>query len=137
MSIEVPKATTCLRLKVAAAACLSMCMSGKNMLCLQVILELVFGMGPDRLTPELLERCHKAFVMWDANLFSFPVNLPGFGAYATCSTYSDIYSLFRFDALQVAAALQPACRQVQWAGSQICIDTNFIVLAAVAAAMHA
>lgn len=43
-------------------------------------------MGPDRLTPELLERCHKAFVMWDANLFSFPVNLPGFGRSATCST---------------------------------------------------
>ncbi len=36
-------------------------------------------MGPDRLTAELLERCHKAFIMWDQNLFSFPIDLPGFG----------------------------------------------------------
>jgi len=45
----------------------------------QVILELVFGLGPDRLTPELLERCHAAFITFDEHLFSFPIDLPGFG----------------------------------------------------------
>ena len=45
----------------------------------QIILKLVFGLGPDRLTPELLERCHAAFITFDEHLFSFPIDLPGFG----------------------------------------------------------
>ena len=46
---------------------------------MQVILELVFGMDEKRLTPELLERCRAAFDVFDENLLSFPINLPGFG----------------------------------------------------------
>ena len=45
----------------------------------QVILELVFSLDSDRLTPELLDRCHKAFITFDEHLFSYPINLPGFG----------------------------------------------------------
>jgi len=48
----------------------------------QVILELVFSLEPDRLTPKLLERCHKAFITFDEHLFSYPINLPGFGTSA-------------------------------------------------------
>lgn len=51
---------------------------------LQVILELVFGMDPQRLTPEVLQRCSTAFNTFDEHLFSFPINLPGFGVPSSC-----------------------------------------------------
>ena len=46
----------------------------------QVILELVFGFREDHLTPEFVDHCTKTFTVWEAHLFSYPINLPGFGA---------------------------------------------------------
>ena len=46
----------------------------------QVILELVFGFREDYLTPENVNRCTKTFTVWEAHLFSYPIDLPGFGA---------------------------------------------------------
>ena len=46
----------------------------------QVILELVFGFGEDRLSPELVDNYTKTFIVLVEHLFSYPINLPGFGA---------------------------------------------------------
>ena len=46
----------------------------------QVILELVFGFREGHLTPEFVNHCTKTFTVWEAHLFSYPIDLPGFGA---------------------------------------------------------
>ena len=45
----------------------------------QVILELVFGFGEDRLSPELVDHYTRTFIVLVEHLFSYPINLPGFG----------------------------------------------------------
>ena len=46
----------------------------------QVILELVFGFGEDRLSPKLVDHYTQTFIVLAEHLFSYPINLPGFGA---------------------------------------------------------
>ena len=79
---------------------------------MQVILELVLGMDKERLMPELLERCHVAFEVLDEHLFSFPINLPGFGetTLLCMRLFSSIPCVDPSAHSEQACALQGECR---------------------------
>ena len=96
-------------------------------------------MGPDRLTPELLQRCHEAFTIWDVNLFSFPVNLPGFGEFAIHPQHV----LYETRECQGFPFATPAfgCHGTSMQGEPLrrslkCLTTLSILLAALAGRLH-